>query len=145
MNVFKLFALMMLFSTGIALAQDKGAMGDFDMKVADSNFPTPPNADFATAVVNYQLDYIGLKAGRNLLHTDRVSGIKLFANYNNYTRKFNLIAKDDQNEEVPVVVNRSKDDPNCIFATVLNDWVNVIVSTRYTYSEDIKSKNSNKK
>lgn len=148
MNVLRLFVLTLLIGcsfTNIALAQNVDGMGDFDMKVEDSNFPTPPNADFATAVVNYQLDYMGLKAGKNLLHTDKASGIKLFANYNPYTRKYNLVAKTVKGEEVEVTVEKSKEDPTCIYATVPPDWVNVLCSTRYTYSKNIKSKNKNKK
>ena len=148
MNVLRLFVLTLLIGCGLnsaVFAQGHGDMGDFDMKVEDSNFPTPPNADFATAVVNYQLDYMGLKAGKNLLHIDRASGIKLFAHYNNYTRKFNLTAQTRSGEEIEVKVERSKEDPNCIYATVPPDWINVICTTRYTYSEDIKSKNSDKK
>ncbi|MEZ4888084.1 MAG: hypothetical protein R3E32_25375 [Chitinophagales bacterium] len=149
MNILRLFLFTLLIGCGLSsvvFAQDaKGSMGDFDMKVEDSSFPTPPNADYATAVVNYQLDYMGLKAGKNLLHTDQASGIKLFANYNPYTHKYNLVAQTRKGEDVAVKVEKSKEDPTCIFATVPPDWVNVLCSTRYTYSEDIKSKNSNKK
>jgi len=147
MNVLRLFVLTLLIGcsfTNIALAQNGDGMGDFDMKVEDSNFPTPPNADFATATTNYQLDFFGLNAGQNLLHKDEASGIKLYANYNPYTRKYNLVAKTRKGEDVEVKVERSKEDPTCIYATVPPDWVNVLCSTRYTYSKNIKSKNSNK-
>lgn len=100
-----------------------------------SEFPTPPGKDAATAVVNFNIDAMGLNTGENEIHYDEATNVKLFAYYNPMVKKYTLYAKVDGEREIPVEVEIAEDNPTCIFAYIGPDWINVLCSERYIYGE----------
>ena len=111
-----------------------------DYGIPTDMFPTAPSQEEATAVVNFNLDYMGLNPGGNLLHTDLATKIKLYAFYSPIIKKYALYAVNEENKEVPIEVIPSQDRNDCIFAYIGKDWVHIIVSQRFGYTnlEDAK-------
>lgn len=141
MNSFKLaitlFVALLAGTGSFAYAQD---LSDYGIPV--DMFPTAPNQEEATAVINFNLDFMGLNPGGNLLHTDEATKVKLYAFYSPFIRKYALYAVDEQNKEVPVDVVPSQERKDCIFAYINQDWVNIIVSQRYGYTSLEEAKKS---
>ncbi|QQS30026.1 MAG: hypothetical protein IPM47_03475 [Sphingobacteriales bacterium] len=114
------------------LVKGQEELGDYGIPV--EAFPTAPNESEATAVINFNFDYMGLNPGPNFLHLDEATKIKLFAFYSPYIRKYALYALDEEKKDVEIKVIPSKDNKNCVFAYIGGDWVNVIISERFTYT-----------
>ena len=128
-SVFVLIALVS-FLPNVLLGQEE--LGDYGIPV--EMFPSAPNESEATAIINFNFDYIGLNPGPNFLHLDDATKIKLFAFYSPSIRKYALYAMDEQKKEVEIKVIPSTENKNCVFAYIGEDWVNVIVSERFTYT-----------
>lgn len=122
--------LLVLSSSGLLTAQTN--LSDYGIPV--DIFPTAPNEADATAVVNFNFDYMGLNPGPNFLHLDEASKVKLFAFYSPYIKKYALYALTEDKKDVPIKVIPSEDHKNCVFAYIGEDWVNIIVSDRYGYT-----------
>ena len=136
MNLLKSFFL--TFALGIfvfsnAFAQDGFNLEDFGMP--ESNFPTPPNTDGATAIVNYNLDYMDLNDGSNIIHIDDASSAKLLAFYYKKDDTYTLIAQTKEGKDIPVRITPSEENPGCVFAHIGRDWINVICSDYMSYTE----------
>ena len=128
------FALAIVASNSILLAQPVGLE---EYGAPKSEFPTPPNSDIATAIVSVNLDYMGLNVGDNLVHTDKATGLKIIANREINTRNYTLRAYDPVGKtDFPMEIQKSGENPNCIFALVGSDWVNVLCSTQYKYVKE---------
>lgn len=104
----------------------------------ESTFPQPPNSEKATAVVNYNLDFMDFNPGENLIHYDEATQIKLYAFYVRETKSYSLKAVDAKNKkkEFPVRVTPSDEQPTCVFANIGPDWVNVLCSEHMKYKAD---------
>ena len=112
-------------------------MGLEEYGAPKSEFPTPPNSDIATAIVSINLDYMTLNVGDNLLHTDTPTSIKIIANRELNTRNYTLRAYDPiDKRDFPMEIQKSGENPNCVFALVGSDWVNVICSSQYKYVKE---------
>jgi len=108
-----------------------------------SEFPLPPNQETATALVNYQLDNMGLNAGKNDIHYDEATGVKMYAYYNPHCQKYTLYAAfKETGKEIPVKVEPFLEHPGCIYATIGDDWVNVLCSDKFRYAEEDEVRNT---
>lgn len=125
--------LLGIFSAGFAFAQDGFNLEDFGMP--ESNFPAPPNSDGATAIVNYNLDYMDLNDGSNIIHIDDASGAKLYAYYYKKDNSYTLIVQTKEGKDVPLRVTGSEENPGCVFARIGRDWINVLCSDYLSYTE----------
>lgn len=108
-----------------------------------NQFPTAPNQESARSVVNYNLDYMGLLPGKNLLHKDKATGVRLYARVNHKRNAFDLIAQDKEGKDLPIKID-SAGRPGCVFATPGAGWVNVICSQQMKYAVVKKKKNKGK-
>ncbi len=112
----------------------------------ESAFPTPPNSDNASAIVNINLDYADLNAGKNLLHYDEAAQVKLFVYYIPSDEIYSLTAQTQKGKDLKIRVSNSEEDPNCIFARIGPDWINVICSEKMRYVAELpKVKKDEKK
>lgn len=128
------FAMAIIAGGSVVLAQPVGLE---EYGVPKSEFPTPPNSDIATAIVSVNLDYMGLNLGDNLIHVDKATGLKIIANREMNTRDYTLRAYDPVSKtDFPMEIQKSGENPNCIFALVGSDWVNVLCSTQYKYVKE---------
>lgn len=133
------------FFVGNVFAQDGFNLEDFGMP--ESDFPTPPNSDGATAIVNFNLDYMDLNDGSNILHIDEASSAKLYAYYYKKENSYTLIVLTKEGKDVPLRVTGSEENPGCVFARIGRDWINVLCSDYMSYTEkrpEIKKKDDKK-
>ena len=137
--------LVIVFMASLSLAHLATAQDTEEFGMPESTFPTPPSQETASAIINFNVDYMGLHPGRNLIHVDRATQIKLYATYNNYTRTYFVTADDKKGNSVPVEVETAQDRPNCVFASIGGDWINVLCSDRFKYAEDPKNPKKSKK
>lgn len=125
---------LVLLAGSSAYAQPTGLE---DYGAPKSNFPTPPNTDVATAIVSVDLDYMGLNVGDNVVHTDIATKLQIVANRELNSRNYTLRLWDPlEKKEYPMEIQKSGENPNCVFALVGSDWVNVICSTQYRYVKE---------
>lgn len=139
MNLIKALFLALfisVFSMQLSTAQSDFGLEEYGMPT--SNFPTPPNAEIASSVVNFNLDYAGLNPGRNLLHIDNATEIKLFVFRVN--TDYYLYAEDKAGKYVDVVIEKAKENRGCLFATIDRTWVNVLCSDQLRYTTKMKDK-----
>ncbi len=140
-----IFALCLFLMTDALMAQKKEGKNkgfqqeeSFDYGIPIDEFPTPPNNETATAVVNYKLDYMDLNAGKNFLHWDEAAKVKLYAYLNPHAEKYSLMAIDDlSGKSIPVIIEIAEENPHCIFAYVGPDWVNTICSEKFEFEPNI--------
>lgn len=112
--------------------------------IPKNRFPTAPGQESATAVINFNLDAMGLNVGKNHLHTDEASQISLSTFYNPYTKRYHFEAKYPDGEVADIQVVKSDEKRGCLFVWVgpRQDWVNIICSDTYLY--DWKGANQKK-
>ncbi|OWY22069.1 hypothetical protein C7N43_09305 [Sphingobacteriales bacterium UPWRP_1] len=139
MKFVKLLSFLLLLGGASAFvnAQDLSDYG-----IPTDLFPAAPSQEEATAVVNFNLDLMGLNPGANLLHTDEASKVKLYAFYSPFIKKYALYAVTEDNKDVPIEIIPSQDRNDCIFAYIGKDWVNVVLSQRFTYTTLQEAKDS---
>lgn len=141
-NIFRLVALLILVWGSHQNTFAQFGLEDFGMPKSD--FPTPPNSETATAIVNVNLDYMMLNVGDNLVHTDEATGIKLIANRQVQTRNYTLRAFDPETKkDVEIAVERSRENPQCVFVVIGGDWINVLCSQNYRYVKEHVNKAPN--
>lgn len=148
MNALKFLFLTFFFanlSTATIFAQADFNLDEFGMP--ESNFPTPPNTDGATAIVNFNLDYMDLNDGSNIIHIDEASSAKLYAFYYKKEDTYTLIVQTKEGKDIPLRVTPSEENPGCVFASIGRDWINVLCSDYMTYTDkkpEIKKKEEKK-
>ena len=124
-------AIALFLCVGTAMAQPRG----FDMQaygMPKSEFPAPPNREASALVVNYNLDYLGLRPGKNLIHHDPDTGSKMFARVSYKKGMYTLYARTKRGEELPIKVSKSAENRSCVFARV-GSWTNVLCSKDFKY------------
>ncbi len=140
LNIALLFALSLGLTSAYSFAQTDPAIEDgLEDFIPKSNFPEPANREAATAVVNIDMDVMGLNPGDNELHMDEATEVKLNAYYNSRSRQYCIEAFTSDKRPVPLDIVRSDENTACYFVTVGPDWINVICSEQYDYSEDARA------
>ncbi len=98
-----------------------------------NSFPTPPYLESATAVINYNLDFMELNAGPNILHHDPQRNVKFYMFFREKQRIYSLRAVYADTVVLPLKIQQSEDTPGCLFALIGDDWVNTICSDNFRY------------
>ncbi len=98
-----------------------------------NSFPTPPFLESATAIINYNLDYMELNPGPNILHHDNRRDIKLYMFFREKQQIYSLRAVQGDTVVLPMRIQQSEDTDGCLFALIGDDWVNTICSDHFRY------------
>lgn len=134
------FVAFMAAAQNNTAADSKTNMKDsLDYGIPINEFPTPANAETAGAIVNFNLDYMGLNAGENELHVDEKTKVKFKAYLNPSIKAYSLFAINPDGGEVPVKVEKCETNPSCQFAYVDGKtWINVLCSQVYAYNANAR-------